>query len=121
MSILLKKTGSRSTLKEFRRAIRHLVRHNYLPDYAVEFDKDRDQVIFRNRGSVFSATPSEPDVSVPSLKPETYEKAKALVPGWDVYSIEREWREWMTKPPHVPNAAFLGFCKKWHEKHGFQQ
>ena len=28
--------------------------------------------------------------------------------------MEREWREWMTEPPTHPDAAFIGFCKKWH-------
>ena len=46
------------------------------------------------------------------------EKAKANAPGWDVYFIEQEWREWITEPPRNPDAAFLGFCKKWYEKRG---
>jgi plasmid replication initiation protein len=118
VTVLHKKSGSRSELKEFRRAIRHLARHDYLPDYAVEFDEQRDQVIFRNRGSVCPAPPAECEVNVAALKPDTFEKARALAPGWDVYFIEREWRDWLTEPPHNPDAAFLGFCKKWYEKRG---
>ena len=41
LSILHKKSGSRSSLKEFRRAIRHLVHHDHLPDYYVVFDEKR--------------------------------------------------------------------------------
>ena len=52
------------------------------------------------------------------LKPETFEKAGMLAPGWDVYHIEREWREWLAEPPRNADAAFLGFCKKWYEKRG---
>jgi plasmid replication initiation protein len=118
VTILHKKSGSRSTLKEFRRAIRHLSKHDHLPDYAVAFDEEKDQVIFRNRGSVSPALPDEAGVSVAALRPETYEKAKALAPGWDIYFIEREWREWLTEPPRSADAAFLGFCKKWYEKRG---
>jgi len=32
------------------------------------------------------------------LKPETFEKARATAPGWDVYQLEREWREWYNGP-----------------------
>ena len=48
----------------------------------------------------------------------TYEKAKEHAPGWDVYFIEQEWRDWLTEPPRNPDAAFLGFCKKWCKKRG---
>jgi hypothetical protein len=50
------------------------------------------------------------------LKIDTYEKAKTLAPGWDVYNLEVEWKEWGSQqkdwPPKNPNAAFLGFCTK---------
>ena len=50
------------------------------------------------------------------LKTVTYEKAKELAPGWDVYGLEAEWKEWGRQhegwPPKNPDGAFLGFCKK---------
>jgi plasmid replication initiation protein len=118
LATLLKKTGSQSPLKRFRQMVRHLAIHDHLPDYAVEFDEERDQVVFKSRGSVSPALPGEPEMSVAALRPETYDNARALAPGWDVYVIEREWREWLTEPPRNPDAAFLGFCKKWCEKRG---
>jgi hypothetical protein len=50
------------------------------------------------------------------LRPDTYEKARELAPGWDVYLLEAEWREWGAQqrgwPPDKPDGAFLGFCKQ---------
>jgi plasmid replication initiation protein len=119
VTLLLKKAGARSSLKEFRRAIRHLAKHDHLPDYAVRYDEERDQVIFTNRGSVVPALPaSGAETEVRPLRPDTYERAKACAPGWDIYYIEREWRDWLTEPPRDADAAFIGFCKKWYEKRG---
>lgn len=50
-----------------------------------------------------------------AFKPSTYEKAKKLAPGLDIYALELEWRAWMTKKGQTidnEEAAFLGFCKK---------
>ena len=112
VTILHEKSGSRSTLKEFRRAIRHLVQHDHLPDYGVELDEQADKVIFTNRGSVLPNIPAEVGAILSPLKPDTYEHAKRFAPGWDVYYIEQEWREWLTEPPRNPDAAFLGFCNE---------
>jgi len=50
------------------------------------------------------------------VKTETYERAKKLAPGWDIYGLVEEWKEWGQQqggwPPKNPDAAFLGFCKK---------
>ena len=115
---LLKKTGSQSPTKRFRQMIRHLATHDHLPDYSVAFDTDTDTVTFRNRGTVCPTTPDAGGPDVPGLHPQTYEEAKRLAPGWDIYYIEREWREWLTEAPRSADAAFLGFCKKWYEKRG---
>lgn len=49
-----------------------------------------------------------------------YEKAKLAAPGWDVYELERQWREWLTKKgkPDNPAAAFIAFCSKKHKRRG---
>jgi plasmid replication initiation protein len=50
------------------------------------------------------------------LKTTTYEKAKVLASGWDIYILEAEWKEWGREqkewPPLNPDGAFLGFCKQ---------
>ncbi len=49
------------------------------------------------------------------LKTSTFEKAKQAAPGFDVYYLEQEWREWIAKKgeqPKNPDAAFIGFCRR---------
>jgi plasmid replication initiation protein len=118
LTTLLKKTGSQSPIKRFRQMLRELAEHDHLPDYHVVFDPESDMVTFRNRGSVCPALPEESEVGVAPLRTSTYEQAREAAPGWDVYHIEREWREWLTEPPRNPDAAFLGFCRKWYAKRG---
>jgi len=50
----------------------------------------------------------------PHLRSSTYEMARKAAPGWDVYELERQWREWIEKkgPPQKPDAAFIAFCRK---------
>ena len=113
------KCGSCSTEKEFRRLVMSIVRqdgkHAYMPDYAVRMEDD--MVTFTNRRSDQAGTVA-PALSQIRLDPEAYHDARAVAPGWDVYVLEQEWREWMTEPPRNPTAAFIGFCKKVFEKRG---
>jgi len=49
------------------------------------------------------------------LKTTTYEKARQAAPGFDVYALEQDWREWIAKKgeqPKNPDSAFLGFCRR---------
>jgi len=50
----------------------------------------------------------------PLLQTSTFERARKAAPGWDVYELERQWREWIAKkvPPQKPDAAFVAFCRK---------
>jgi len=50
----------------------------------------------------------------PHLRTATYERAKEAAPRWDVYELERQWREWIAKKgmPKKPDAAFVAFCRK---------
>jgi hypothetical protein len=54
------------------------------------------------------------------LRTETYEEARAAAPGYDIYYLEREWREWWSKTgkPKLenPDAAYLGFCRSRHSR-----
>ena len=113
------KCGSCSTGKEFRRLVMSIVcqdeQHTHMPDYAVGMEDD--MVVFTNRRTDHAGTaPSA--LSHIRLDPEAYHDARAVAPGWDVYVLEQEWREWMTEQPRNPNAAFIGFCKKVFEKRG---
>lgn len=53
--------------------------------------------------------------ALPQFPGSVYEKAKKVAPGWDVYALENEFREWVQKNGHQadnPEAAFIGFCRK---------
>ncbi|RUQ34614.1 MAG: RepB family plasmid replication initiator protein [Candidatus Competibacteraceae bacterium] len=113
---LHKKTGSSSTLREFRRLFGRLLQTDHLPDYAVSMDAD--MVTFTNRNRKLST--DERQIGFPFLKPETFTKARAAAPGWDVYHLEQEWREWIAKkePTKRPDAAFVAFCRKRFQTQG---
>lgn len=54
---------------------------------------------------------------VGTLKTITYEKAKAVAPGYDIYYLERLWRDWSGSTPlKNKDKAFLGFAKRHAEK-----
>jgi hypothetical protein len=49
------------------------------------------------------------------LKTDTFEKAKKVAPGFDIYFLVAEWREWIKRKgehPKNPDSAFIGFCYK---------
>lgn len=49
LELLQEKCGSRSSLKEFRRSLRELIREDTLPDYRMLLDDEKDQVMFYTR------------------------------------------------------------------------
>lgn len=120
LSLLLKKTGSKSSKKEFRRSIRNLVKHDHLPDYHVSLEDKTDMVIFENRQTMKGST-VEVKPWQGSLDPETFHEARTVAPGWDVYVIEQAWRAWLMDneiSPNHPDRHFIKFCKSWFEKRG---
>lgn len=125
LELLHKKTGSRSSLKEFKRILlkgntkkqdeQSLIESNHLPDYTIEFDDKTDKVLFRNRKKWWE------DKKPPEAKPfirnvDTYDKALAYIPSnQTVKDWESDWvNHWIdTGCPPLKDAdkAFLGFCK----------
>lgn len=126
LPVLQRKCGSASTLREFRRLIQNIVEHDrehaHIPDYGV--DLIDDMVIFTNRGTMLEDLPASGIQALPSiyLSPDTMTEARLAAPGWDIYVLEVEWRNWMADggldAPKNPDKAFLGFCKKWFERRG---
>jgi plasmid replication initiation protein len=119
MELLQKKCGSGSTLREFRRLIMAIAtedeEYNHIPDYQVRIDQERDQLVVLRRGS--PCDDDMPLVEIPPLDPDVYDMARQAAPGWDVRVIEAEWRGWIDAVPRNPEMAFLGFCKKWVQRH----
>jgi hypothetical protein len=54
------------------------------------------------------------------LKTSDFERAKAAAPGWDVYQLESEWREWIATKgkPEKPGPAFIAFCRQKYRREG---
>ena len=116
---LKNKCGSRGSKKEFTRLLKKLVEGNHLPDYSIHLEGQN--VIFTNRGTMHR--PVDDEAKLPSLKLDTYDKARTEAPNWDVYHLEDEWHKfWIGQgSQHLekPDAAFIGFCKKRHETQPF--
>jgi hypothetical protein len=121
LELLRKKCGSASSDKEFRRLVSVIctedAEHHHMPDYAVRLDGDN--VRFTNR-STMKPLPSPEHTLFPLLDAETYNEARIVAPGYDVYYLEEQWREfWLAsgKPElKSPDAAFIGFCKHRHQQ-----
>jgi hypothetical protein len=106
LETLLKKSGSTSPRRVFRRMIRDMAEENGLPDYTIALDAG-DVVRVRARG----LAPGEG----PRLGPEIHVRVRAVAPGLDPYYLEAEWlRLWhATGRPRLrsPDAAFIAFAK----------
>lgn len=115
------KCGATSTSREFRRLLGQIIKedmaHDHIPDYSVRVESD-DMILFRSRGTLAKSIESAPTPFEGRISGDGYEEARVVAPGWDVYELERQWREWITEPPRNVDAAFVGFCRKWFEKRG---
>lgn len=106
LETLLKKSGSTSPRRVFRKMIRDMAEEDGLPDYTIALDA-RDVVRVRARG----LAPGEG----PRLGTDVHERVRAVAPGLDPYYLEAEWlRLWQaTGRPRLrsPDAAFLAFAR----------
>ncbi|SDJ49920.1 replication initiator protein A [Salipiger marinus] len=120
LEVLLKKSGSRSSDKEFRRAVRGLAQSDHLPDYHVTLDGTTDMVTFQNRGTMKAAIEgSEPWTG--RVDSDVYGDVRNVAPGWDPYYLEQEWRSWLGDNeivPKHPERHFVKFAKSWFDKRG---
>lgn len=109
---LKNKCGSRSSMKEFRRAVRELVKGGHLPDYVIEIMGEN--VVFRNREVWWENDQARS--GAPILDPEAYNDARIVAPGYDPYWLHQEWIDmWVAsgkQPIKDAEKAFIGFCRK---------
>src|SRR5579863_3457600 len=127
LETLLKKSGSQSPIKRFREMVKHIARHDHLPDYHLTFDEKTDMAMFFNRDGkwVERPLPSPDGETLPPLPTEAYEQGREAAPGYDIHGLESEWREWWAssgKPKlDNPAAAFVGFCRSRHKRAPLQR
>jgi plasmid replication initiation protein len=110
LETLLKKSGSTSPRRVFRKMIRDIAEEDALPDYRLSFEAgDLLRVRARRRLDELGGDTG------PALDPETYAAARAAAPGYDPYGLEREWRaHWVRSGrPRLRNAdaAFVAFAR----------
>ncbi|WP_424930025.1 replication initiator protein A [Amaricoccus tamworthensis] len=107
LETLLKKTGSTSPRRVFRRMIRDIGAADSLPDYTVALEEG-DLVRVRARRPRTGR-------DGPVLDTDIHERVRAVAPGLDPYRLEADWRHhWETsgRPAlRSPNAAFVAFAK----------
>lgn len=96
-----------------------------MPDYAFRLEADVLTVTARREFlEKYAAKPEQDQVTggyIVPLSPDTIQRARELAPTWDINVLVGEWRTYSAKrkdPPKNPDAAFLGFCKRWFEKRG---
>lgn len=118
------KCGSQSTLKEFRRLLQTVIaddlKHDHMPGYS--FKLEGDMVEMRPK------TPQQlpllpPHAAAIHLSESTYEEGRRSAPGWDIYGLEAEWRDWLAKKsivPRSPERHFVAFCKRRGQYPGFR-
>ena len=115
---LHKKCGSSSTLRLFRSRLGGIIKEQHLPDYTLALDGDT--VIIQNRKAQITRILKNDDAILPHLKADTIQKARQIAAGYDIYALEREWRDWWysSGKPTIksPDGAFIGFCKKRYGK-----
>jgi len=76
LEILLKKSGSQSSIKRFRQHVKEIALHDHLPDYKLVFDEKEDMIVFLNRGGDWVERPLPSDgETLPSLPTEAKPQA----------------------------------------------
>ena len=109
LEVLLKKSGSASPRRVFRKMIRDLVASDHLPDYRIALEEG-DLVVVTPRAALIEET------RFPVFDAGVYEAVRAAAPGYDPYYLEAEWQAmWVASGrPRLrsPRAALIGFAKK---------
>lgn len=122
---LQKKTGSNSTMREFRRLVQNIVtanaEHQHFPDYAIEL---KDQIVtFRSRADFTNkyanrGKPDDFDVTQIRLPSQAYEIVRKDAKGWDVRMLEGKWRDMLAEKremPKNPMGSYRGYVQ-WYAK-----
>jgi len=115
LETLLKKSGSTSPRRVFRKMIRDIAEEDGLPDYSLALIEG-DVVRVRARAMFARAMPEGLAAGEgPRLGEGIHARVRAVAPGLDPYFLEAEWRRhWQAsgRPKlRSPEAAFLAFVR----------
>ncbi|WP_308918146.1 replication initiator protein A [Jannaschia sp. LMIT008] len=125
MTTLHKKSGSKGTLREFRRQMKPIVEGDFLPDYRVLYDEEQDLVTFVNRNTMPRATAKAAECAAlvrARVSPDGLDAARLAAPGWDAHYLAERFAVWWShtgKPaPADADPLFAKFCETWQARHG---
>ena len=94
--------------------LREMIKSDHLPDYTMR-EEEGDVIRFSQRNVLEGP-------EAPPLSEEAYAAARALLPGYDVYALEADWRAyWATSGrPRLRSAdgAFVGFVRSRAKQEG---
>ena len=123
---LHERSGTLRPYKRFAEDIRKIAKAGTLLDYSLSLETvDKQQYLHAVKTAplevVAAPTPSphHPQTQFLRLSTETFEKARRVSGGYDVYALYEMWKEYNAKRQEqvkFPDAAFIGFCKKHTEK-----
>jgi hypothetical protein len=109
----LKKSGSASPRRVFRAMLREMIAADALPDYHLAEDP----------GDILRVTPRDAVIEAagsPVVSDAARDEARGLMPGWDIYALEAEWRGWWaeTGRPRLRSAdrAFVAWVRRQAER-----
>jgi plasmid replication initiation protein len=109
VELLLKKSGSASPRRVFRKMLRDMIAADTLPDYRMT-EEPGDIIRFAPRAGLLEPLPAPP------LRAETLEEGRAILPGCDIHALRAEWEGvWQASGSprlHAPDRAFLGWLAK---------
>lgn len=112
VEVLLKKSGSASPRRVFRKMLRDMIAVDHLPEYHLS-EEPGDVIRVTPRSAVIDSVEMARD---PILTVESLEQARRLMPGADVYALQSEWAVmWRASGSPVlrsPDKAFLGWLAR---------
>jgi plasmid replication initiation protein len=125
LETLRERSATTQELKYFARELRTLAARGPLLEYDLRLEREDGEVYLRasRRDASEDARPApvvpDPGVRFLGLRPATYERAKAIAPGYDIYALEADWRAATARNGvelKSADAAFLAWCRRVDER-----
>ena len=120
---LHERSGSPRAYKYFVRDLKRVIHRGRLLDYELSLSVENGESFLTARHAAIRRTEmvaiTVEKASSLALKTATYERARELAPGFDIYALEADWKAANEKRGTVvksPDAAFLGWCRAVHQR-----